>query len=237
MTASISAEPGAVTAPVIGVPAAVSAAAATTGDTDRSVLALPNLAPERRKRGRPRDPEADGRILDAAAGLILENGFDHMTVDDVASRAKVGKATVYRRWSKKEDLALAAMSRLYSEGLPVPDTGNVRSDVSEWFRISLAFANSEAGLNYMRTSIAECSRDPRIAALYRAANDAAEEKLAQVFERGILRGEVRPDLNIVAAVQMITGLIIMRVVQHQQVPPMEDCESLVDLVLLGALNR
>src|SRR4051794_6325180 len=66
-------------------------------------------APEvRRKRGRPRDPQADGRILAAASSLILMRGFESMTVDEVASNAGVGKATVYRRWSRKEDLAVAA---------------------------------------------------------------------------------------------------------------------------------
>ena len=72
----------------------------------------------RRKRGRPRDPEADGRILAAASALILMRGFESMTVDEVASNAGVGKATVYRRWSRKEDLAVAAMEQLYRDEVP-----------------------------------------------------------------------------------------------------------------------
>ena len=72
----------------------------------------------RRKRGRPRDPEADDRILAAASALILLRGFDSMTVDEVAARAGVGKATVYRRWAAKEDLAVAAMEQLYRDEMP-----------------------------------------------------------------------------------------------------------------------
>ena len=53
------------------------------------------------------------RITAAAAELMLQRGFDRTTVDDVASRAGVGKATVYRRWPSKEDLAVAAMETLY----------------------------------------------------------------------------------------------------------------------------
>ena len=110
----------------------------------------PGVAPEpvpvRRKRGRPRDPEADGRILDAAAALILVHGFDNMTVDDVASRAHVGKATVYRRWAKKEDLAVAAMGQLYDAQMPTPDTGSIEGDLREAFARVLAFANSEQGV-------------------------------------------------------------------------------------------
>ena len=134
----------------------------------------PEQVPVRRKRGRPRDPEADGRILDAAAALILAHGFDNMTVDDVAARAHVGKATVYRRWAKKEDLAVAAMGQLYDAQMPTPDTGSIEGDLREAFAQVLAFANSEQGSSYIRTCIAESVRDPRIAALYRAANNRAE---------------------------------------------------------------
>jgi len=137
-------------------------------------VVAPAPAPVRRKRGRPRDPEADGRILDAAAALILVHGFDNMTVDDVASRAHVGKATVYRRWAKKEDLAVAAMGQLYDAQMPTPDTGSIEGDLREAFAQVLAFANSEQGSSYIRTCIAESVRDPRIAALYRAANNRAE---------------------------------------------------------------
>ena len=155
----------------------------------------PGVAPEpvpvRRKRGRPRDPEADRRILDAAAALILAHGFDNMTVDDVAARAHVGKATVYRRWAKKEDLAVAAMGQLYDAQMPTPDTGSIEGDLREAFAKVLAFANSEQGSAYIRTCIAESVRDPRIAALYRAANDRAEDSARMMFQRAIARGEVR----------------------------------------------
>ncbi len=83
----------------------------------------------RRKRGRPRDPEADARILAAASSLILLRGYESMTVDEVASSAGVGKATVYRRWSRKEDLAVAAMEQLYRDEMPPPDTGSIRGDL------------------------------------------------------------------------------------------------------------
>ena len=95
----------------------------------RGAGALVVLGDVRRKRGRPRDPEADGRILAAASSLILLRGFDSMTVDEVATNAGVGKATVYRRWARKEDLAVAAMEQLYRDEMPSPDTGSIRGDL------------------------------------------------------------------------------------------------------------
>ena len=133
-------------------------------------------APEvRRKRGRPRDPEADGRILAAASSLILMHGFDSMTVDEVASTAGVGKATVYRRWARKEDLAVAAMERLYRDEMPAPDTGSIRGDLHALYYSVIAFVNSPAGIDYVRTTIKESMRDDRIANLYREASQRAEQ--------------------------------------------------------------
>jgi AcrR family transcriptional regulator len=210
-----------------------SIAAETTAAAPRAAI---QLAPagERRKRGRPRDPEADGRILEAAAALILAHGFDNMTVDDVASRARVGKATVYRRWAKKEDLAVAAMHQLYASEMPIPDTGSLREDLRARYTSSLVFANSPAGAAYLRTGMAESARDPRIAALYRAANDRAALGSRHMFERGILRGEVRADLNIDAAVQVLTGILLVRTVTGVAMPSVDEVDSLVDLVLRGA---
>ena len=132
----------------------------------------------RRKRGRPRDPEADGRILAAASSLILLRGFESMTVDEVASNAGVGKATVYRRWARKEDLAVAAMQQLYQDEMPAPDTGSIREDLQTLYSSVLTFVNSPAGLDYVRTTIKESMRDDRIATLYREASHRAEGNAA-----------------------------------------------------------
>jgi AcrR family transcriptional regulator len=191
-------------------------------------------APEvRRKRGRPRDPEADGRILAAASSLILLRGFDSMTVDEVASNAGVGKATVYRRWSRKEDLAVAAMEQLYRDEMPTPDTGSIRGDLEAMFASVLVFVNSPAGTDYIRTQIKESMRDDRIAQLYRAASDRAEKTAVRVFERAIERGEVRADLHLEAAVQFMGNLVAGRAITGHPMPTMEELDRLVAFVLHG----
>ncbi len=191
-------------------------------------------APEvRRKRGRPRDPEADGRILAAASSLILLHGFDSMTVDEVASSAGVGKATVYRRWARKEDLAVAAMERLYRDEMPAPDTGSIRGDLQELFSSVITFVNSPAGIDYVRTTIKESMRDERIATLYREASERAELTARGVYERAIERGEVRADIPVSATVQLIGGLVVMRAITRQDMPTLDEVDQLVDLMLNG----
>ena len=145
----------------------------------------------RRGRGRPRDPATDEKITKAAADLMLLRGYDRTTVDDVADRAGVGKATVYRRWPSKEDLAVAAMETLYSAEMPEPDTGSVETDLAAGYRSVLAFVNTPEGEAFLRTSIAESVRDDRIAALYRSSTERREQTSRVTFERAIARGEVR----------------------------------------------
>lgn len=190
-------------------------------------------APPRRKRGRPRDPEADGRILAAASALILMRGFESMTVDEVASNAGVGKATVYRRWARKEDLAVAAMEQLYRDEMPPPDTGSIRGDLSATFTALLTFVNSPAGADYVRTTIKESMRDERIAALYRSASQRAQERSAEIYQRAIERGEVRADVPKQTAVEFLGGLVISRAVMGLPFPTVDEVKELVDFVMSG----
>lgn len=198
-----------------------------------SATALPTSA--RRGRGRPRDPGTDVRIRRAAAELLLQHGFDKTTVDEVAARAGVGKATVYRRWASKEDLAVAAMESLYDAEFPAPDTGSIVDDLLETYRAVLAFVNSPAGQGFLRVSIAESVRDERIATLYRQSIVRRETQARDAFHRAIARGEVRPDADIDSAVEWLGGAITVRAVQGRPLPTVEDVPRLVSFTLRGVL--
>jgi AcrR family transcriptional regulator len=191
--------------------------------------------PVRRGRGRPRNPGTDERITEAAAHLIMQHGFEGTTMDDVAARAGVGKATVYRRWPSKEDLAVAAVSTLYAAEFPEPDTGSVVGDLRGSYLTILTFVNTPDGAAFLRTSIAESVRDERIAALYRASLKRRELASRATFERGIARGEVRPDIDIDAAVQWLGGLLTLRAVTDRPMPSVDEVDALVGLTLRGVL--
>lgn len=195
--------------------------------------AAPGEAPVRRGRGRPRDPETDERITTAAAELLLQRGFDRTTVDDVAARAGVGKATVYRRWPSKEDLAVAAMETLYNVEMPEPDTGDIRRDLTESYRSVLAFVNTRDGAAFLRTSIAESVRDDRIAALHRESTERREDASRVTLERAIKRGQVRADIDIDSAIQWLGGLLAIRAITHRPMPSVDDADVLVEFTLRG----
>ena len=81
------------------------------------------------RRGRPRSEQADRAILDAALELFADAGFDGLTVEGVAARAGVGKATIYRRYPCKVDLVMASARFLTQVEAPQPDTGRVEDDL------------------------------------------------------------------------------------------------------------
>ena len=186
-----------------------------------------------RRKGRPRDASADERILAAAAELILTRGFDNMTVDEVAAKARAGKATVYRRWAGKEDLAFAALQQLYTTQLPIPDTGTLRGDLIAATRQALEFSGSETGRAYMRMTVAESLRDRRVGALYTAAFEGQEAAARQLFQRGIDRGELRPDFRMDLAVNWFAGLMILYAIIERPVPSPDEAEDFVEFVLEG----
>ena len=190
-------------------------------------------APAKRGRGRPRDPETDSKITRAASELLLLRGFDKTTVDEVAARAGVGKATVYRRWPSKEDLAFAAMQSLYSDEFPEADTGTIEGDLTATYGSIIAFVNTETGASFLRMSIMESIRDERIASLYRASTERREEIARRTFQRAIERGEVRADINMDMAVQWLGGLLIMREVTGRPLPTLDDVPDLVAFTLRG----
>ena len=187
-----------------------------------------------RRRGRPRDPATDEHIVEAAADLMLSRGFDKMTVDDVATRAGVGKATVYRRWPSKEDLAVAAMDRVYGMDVPEPDTGSIEGDLRQSYGDVLAAVNTTAGRDLLRASITESLRDERIAGLYRDASERRERQARRTFERAIARGELRPDADLDVLAQWLSGLLAFRVITHRSLPTEGDVDGLVELTLRGA---
>jgi AcrR family transcriptional regulator len=193
--------------------------------------------PVRPRRGRPRDPDADERILAAAVELMLEQGVDATTVDEVATRAGVGKATVYRRWASKEELALDALSRVIDVEVPVPDTGSLRGDLEQIYRAAVEFLASPAGRGLVHVGAAEAARDERIAAVYRRGVQRRFAEAQPVFDRAVERGELARDADRRTILEWLPGLLVFRVLTGQALPTAADVPRLVEITLSGAGKR
>ncbi|TCC22073.1 TetR/AcrR family transcriptional regulator [Kribbella speibonae] len=191
----------------------------------------------RPRRGRPRDPEAEPRIRRYAVQLLLERGFEGMTVDDVAEAAGVGKATIYRRWASKELLANDAMAELFDLEIPDADTGSIAEDLRQVYRVALTFANSEYGRAMIRLAVSEANRDARSAAIYRGVLERRIELTRQALERARARGEpIKSTADPVLMVEWMAGVFVIRALTGQPMPPTEDADRLADVTLRAVLE-
>jgi AcrR family transcriptional regulator len=197
-------------------------------------------APEPRPPGRPRDPAADAKILGAALALALEGGLAGLTMEGIAARAGVGKATVYRRWTTKEALLADALREL-APGVEVPDTGSARGDYLALMRGSSERFDRRATVIVARL-LTEAAEEPELFTALRAAVvDPRRAALRAILERGAERGEVRADADLELAVDALAGPVMYRAMvdgaHYADVAAAGHPEALWDLVAGGLAPR
>ncbi|MBB5977044.1 TetR/AcrR family transcriptional regulator [Kribbella solani] len=191
----------------------------------------------RPRRGRPRDPEAEPRIRRYAVQLLLERGFDGMTVDDVAEAAGVGKATIYRRWASKELLANDALADLFDLEIPDPDTGSIAGDLLQVYRVALAFVNTDQGRAMIRLAVSEANRDERSARIYRTLLEHRIAQTRDTLERARARGEpVKDTADPVLMVEWLAGVFVVRALTGQPMPTPDEAERLAEVTLRAIMD-
>jgi AcrR family transcriptional regulator len=158
---------------------------------------------------RPRDPAVDDAIETAAAALLAERGFAGMSVEAVAAAAGVGKPAVYRRYRDKVALATAVVSAQLAP-LEVPDLGDTRAEL--WLAVERGFpADAEAYVGLIGGLIAEQERHPELIAAFREHVLLPRRAVVQgLIERGRARGDVRADVDAVAALDLLAGPLLAR---------------------------
>lgn len=189
--------------------------------------------------GRPlvTDNRRDDAILEATVELLSEVGYHGLTMEAVAGRARVGKATVYRRWSSKGALVGEAMARHLSVA-PVPDTGSVRGDLLAAIATTLAnYTETVAGV-VIPAVATDLSRDPELLSAFRAQFlDPRRSASGAVLERGIARGELPADLDIPLVMDVWAGAIFYRVLISGEPIRPGFAGQLADLILQIRLPR
>jgi AcrR family transcriptional regulator len=183
--------------------------------------------------GRPRDERAGRAILAAALELIAEQGVRDLRMDDVADRAGVGKATIYRRYRSKEELVGAAVATLVST-IAVPDTGSTRTDLLSLMRSAVALYSGSVDGAVMPSLVDAMSRDAELA---RTVRDGllSERRAAirAVLERGIERGDLRPDFDRELALDVLAGPLFYRLLITGGPIDEQLAKGVVELVMAG----
>jgi AcrR family transcriptional regulator len=187
-----------------------------------------------RPASRPRlEGERAREVLDVTLQLLSEVGYDKLTLDTVATRARAGKATLYRHWSSKAELVADAMSGL--EGAVVlPDTGSLRGDLLELVgsrRFEPADARLMCGVSTAMSTDPELNRalrdrfvQPRLGALRR------------LLENGRARGEVDDDVDLELVASVLPAMMTFLGMIGGQPPSPEFAARVVDELVLPAVR-
>lgn len=184
--------------------------------------------------GRPRSARAEGAIIDAVLDLLAGGStVAALSIEAVAARAGVGKATIYRRWPGKDALVLDAVRTL--KGTPAaPDTGTLRGDL-----IALLSPVGDNGdprvRQIMPGLVPEVLRNSRQYALYQEIVEPRREVMRTVLRRGARRGELRTGVDVEVALLALSGpMIVQRLLRwHPELDRPELPAQIVDTLLRG----
>jgi len=181
--------------------------------------------------GRPRSEEAHQAILDATLELLAEAGYSALTVEGVASRAGVGKATIYRRWPSKLPLVVEAFSQL--PALEPADTGDLVGDLETMLRSYLQLFHSTPLAAVLPSLVGERAHNPELSKLLDPVLKGRRQPLIRALERGVARGELPGGLDLELAADLVVGPIAVRLFFTGRPIAPEIVGPMVELALAG----
>jgi AcrR family transcriptional regulator len=186
---------------------------------------------------RPRvEGEREREILDATLHVLVEVGYDRLTMDAVATQARASKATLYRRWTNKVTLVIDAL--LAQKSAPfVPDTGALRQDLIDSF-CGVGGLTTPQSVATFAAVITALSRDAEFAEAYR--RDVIGPKMAvtrALFERARERGELRADLDLDLLAPALAGIVLHRLIVLGAMPDRAAVTAVIDQIILPAALR
>ncbi|WP_327103162.1 TetR/AcrR family transcriptional regulator [Nonomuraea glycinis] len=188
-----------------------------------------------RPAGRPRSEKAERAIIEATLDLIAEGmGVSELSIEAIASRAGVGKTTIYRRWSNKEDLVVDALATLKAP-LPPLAGESVRDDLIALVDVMRHEAGQTRGRCVMNVAMSEADRNPRLTERFiKRAIEPRRTAMRETIVRGVATGELKPDLDVEIGMALLSGAMLW---YGKWGPggelPADLAERLVDQILTG----
>ena len=191
-----------------------------------------------RSPGRPRSVRADEAIVQATLDLLAEgNSIEALSIEAIAARAGVGKATIYRRWPGKDALLLDALRTL--KGAPPEPAGHSVRDDLVLLVGAVGHNVDPRAAKIMPCLVPEVNRSPDHYQLYQNIIEPRRRLMRDVLRRGVASGELRADLDIELAMALLSGpMVVQRVLRWH--PELDDRilpERIVDGVLEGLRAR
>ncbi|MEH1944376.1 MAG: TetR/AcrR family transcriptional regulator [Nostoc sp.] len=171
--------------------------------------------------GRPRSIQADRAILQATLDLLAEVGYESMSIEAIASRAGVGKTTIYRRYTSKEELVADAIESLRDD-LAIPDTGSFWGDMDILIKNAAKKIDSPLGRQTLALIISTASSNPQFAEVYWTKyTKLRREAFSKVLERAKSRGEIHKDADVDLIIDLVSGSLYYALIFKPTTEPVE----------------
>ena len=182
--------------------------------------------------GRPRDRQIDAAVVDATLVVVDEVGYGRLTLEEVARRAGTTKPAIYRRWSGRQRLVLAALSRRLGEAR-APDTGCTLCDLDECLKVFVAaFRRMPPGV--IGSLYADCAGDRELrAAFMTALFEPPRAAVRQTLEQAHARGDLREDVDLGLILDLIASFIHYRALFGHASTSNVEIERAVEALLQG----
>lgn len=190
--------------------------------------------PESPPRGRPRSEAADRAIAESALDVLADIGIAGFSVEAVAQRAGVGKATIYRRFDGRDALLAAALDRLRDDMPAVVSTGSARERLeAQLDLIRTPMANSRSGRVMAQVISAGAHHPEFLAVFYARVFGPRRAALTESLRAGVAEGWIAPDIDLEAAVTMLVGAMIFLKVWQGASAGQPSTRAIVDMALKG----
>ena len=165
----------------------------------------------KRRPGRPTEERPRRAALDAVLDLIVERGINGVTTNAVAERARISKATMYRRWRSKDALVAEAIGTLVDREIVIPDTGTLEGDVRELLAEAVSLYSTPRAAALIPELVAGMARDGELAEAVRSSFLAGRRAaLALTLQRAAARRELRADIDHDLCLDLFGGVVFYR---------------------------
>jgi AcrR family transcriptional regulator len=179
-----------------------------------------------------RQSQTETAILDATRELLAEAGVHGLTIEGVAARAGVAKTTIYRRWRSKDELALAVLIDMVENVVATPDFADTRKELISFVNAAVKILGSTLMGRVMQGLVSDLATDPGLARAFRERVVAMRlGEVRRLIERGIKRGDLRPDTDIELAHELLFGPVYYRLLLSGAPLDKKLAERIVDAVL------
>ncbi|MEH2317390.1 TetR/AcrR family transcriptional regulator [Nostoc sp.] len=188
--------------------------------------------------GRPRSIHADQAILQATLDLLAEVGYESMSIEAIASRAGVGKTTIYRRYTCKEELVADAIESLRDD-LAIPDTGSFWGDMDILINNAAKKIDSPLGRQTLALIISTASSNPQFAEVYWTKyTKLRREAFSKILERAKSRGEIHKNADVDLIIDLVSGSLYYALIFKPTTEPVEAyMRRTMNLLMKGVGSR